>query len=321
MRRRWWGTLAILGGALGGGSARAQAAEPDDAQALVQEGHQLAAAGRWDEACHKLASSKALEPAAGTVLDLADCYEHTGKTASAWTTWVEGAALAEKAGQSDRAAQARDRASLLEPVLSRLTIRVAGLVPGIVITRDDMRVDAASFGVAVPVDPGTHTVRASMPGHLPWSQVVSVPAGPANVEVVIPVPDQPVEVPRLRQPDYTAITDQRIAALIVGGIGLAALGLGTAFAVTAHSKWSDAESQCVQGVCTAEGFRLNDEGNRMATGATVSLIGGGIMVITGGVLWFTSHPTKPMTGALPPSHAIVTPTWASGPMLVMSGAF
>jgi len=52
---------------------------------LFQKGVELMAIGKSAEACEKFDSSHQLDPALGTMLRLADCYERTGKTASAYS--------------------------------------------------------------------------------------------------------------------------------------------------------------------------------------------------------------------------------------------
>ena len=81
-------------------------------------------AGKYDDACPKLEESQRLAPAIGTKFNLADCYEHTGRLASAWAAFLSVAASAKNANQGAREKAARDRAAALEPKLSRLAVVV-----------------------------------------------------------------------------------------------------------------------------------------------------------------------------------------------------
>src|SRR5262245_61731903 len=91
---------------------------------LFNDAKTLMDAGNFAAACPKLVQSQSLAPALGTLLNLAKCREGEGKTASAWAGYREVAASSEKAGQSQRAAVAAERAAKLEPTLSRVRIDV-----------------------------------------------------------------------------------------------------------------------------------------------------------------------------------------------------
>src|SRR5678816_2011124 len=91
-------TLSILSPA----SAGAQSDRKALAEALFQDGRELLAQGKTQEACVKFASSQHVEPKLGTLLNLAACHEAEGKTASAWAEFTEAAVQAERSNQSER---------------------------------------------------------------------------------------------------------------------------------------------------------------------------------------------------------------------------
>src|SRR5689334_2063086 len=66
------------------------------AEDLFQQGVELIGKGKWTEAAAKLEESNRLDRAPGTTVNLADCYEHMGKLASAWTLFVEAASVFER---------------------------------------------------------------------------------------------------------------------------------------------------------------------------------------------------------------------------------
>ena len=153
------------------------------AEALFSEGRKLMAAGKYAEACPKLEASLKLDSGVGTMLNLAECYEKNGQTASAWTEFREAISAARDAGSKDRADLARTRAAALEPKLSRLTVVVPkGQVA--TVTRDGAQVESAAFGTPVPIDPGKHVIAASAPGKRKWSTSIDVtPAAQVSVDV------------------------------------------------------------------------------------------------------------------------------------------
>jgi len=94
------------------------------AEALFEEGRSLVAAGKVAEACPKFADSERLGPSVATLLNLANCWERVGRTATAWATYREAASAANAAGRKDYLATAQRRADGLAPKLARLIVTV-----------------------------------------------------------------------------------------------------------------------------------------------------------------------------------------------------
>src|SRR5262249_32863712 len=69
------------------------------AQALFDEGMKLADAKNYKDACPKLQQSANYDPAWGTLVNLADCYEKNGQSASAWVWWQNAEAACRDANQ------------------------------------------------------------------------------------------------------------------------------------------------------------------------------------------------------------------------------
>src|SRR4051812_46885407 len=123
--RSW--SRALLAGVFGllfcltvSGRARAEPSSADvaTAEALFQEGRKLMAEGRFGEACDRFAASRRLDPGVGTSLNLADCLEKQGRTATAYGMFNETAREAQKVGDTrGREAEALARARALEPRL------------------------------------------------------------------------------------------------------------------------------------------------------------------------------------------------------------
>lgn len=158
------------------------------AEALYQAGRDLMAQKDYANACPKFAESYRLDPATGTLLNLAACHEAQGKVATAWTEYMDVARIGRRDGRADRVKYAREHADALEPKLSRLTIAAA---PGVdatalEITLDGMAVGQVALGVAAPLDPGTHVVVASAPGKKPFRQEVVLGAEADQQILTIP---------------------------------------------------------------------------------------------------------------------------------------
>src|SRR5580765_6523431 len=161
-------------------AARAAVAQNDvdeaAARVLFAEARKLVAAGDYAAACPKFEESFRLDPGIGTSFNLADCWEHTGRIASAWGRFLSVAATARVAGQSEREQVARERAATLEPQLSYLVVTVTSPQDGLAVQRDAIPVGRASWGLPVPVDPGPHVIQAAAPGKKPYTTTVKVTA-------------------------------------------------------------------------------------------------------------------------------------------------
>ena len=264
---RW--QTALVAGALvlaGGRSAHAQAQPVDPekraaAQALFDAGRKLTAQDKFAEACPKLLESYRLDPAIGTKFYLADCYEHVGRLASAWTYYLEVVEDAQKEGAKDREKFATTRADALKPRLPQLVVKrsaAARAVPGLVVERDGLRVGEGMYDTPVPVDLGQHTVRVSAPGKKAIE--LKVEAKQEGVEVVVEIPALAADAPPPLDPNQTVtppiepradrarLPTRRIAGFAVGGAGVVSLGVGIGLGALAISKKSASNAP---GVCNA----------------------------------------------------------------------
>lgn len=285
------------------GDARAQA-ERAAAQALFDEAVELRNRNQVPAACAKFEESLRLDPAVGTRFNLADCYERLGRVASAWTYFLEVAAATSMAGQEERAKAARSRAKNLEPRLSRMVITPLAKPPGLRITRNGVDVGAAQWGTKVPVDPGAYVITAIAPGKRQWEQRVDV-RGPAGVvEVAVPaLADAPADappppgpmgpnivVPPPMPPPDRGTPPSTIAGLTIGALGVVGLGVGTAFGLIALDGKNDVDSLCPNDRCPspeteALAATANEDAKTAGNVSTGALIGGGVLLVTGLVVW------------------------------------
>jgi hypothetical protein len=200
------------------------AARADDAaaQALFSEARGLMAQGHYAEACPKLEESQREAPAIGTLFNLADCYEHTDRLASAWAAFLKVAAETKVKGQTDREQAARSRAHALEPRLGKLVLEVprGSAVSGLEVRRDGESVGAPSWGVAAPVDAGDHAVEARAPGKNPWNGAVHVADGEVThvgIPALTDAPTPPAAPAPSGGEDHAAPRDDRPARDDTGG--------------------------------------------------------------------------------------------------------
>ena len=264
--------------------------ESRTAEALFSEGRRLMTEGKLAEACPAFAESQRLEPAPGTALNLAECYERSGKVASAWYAFREAEESAFSRGQRERAAYAKKRAAQLGPKLPRLAVVVPGdaLTTGLELRGRERR-RSGRVGHAPSVNPGAHDVRATAPKRKPWATNVELQLGGAT-SVTVPkldeVPDEAVTT-NVAQPASTApvfkadspITatsgsspstgvptsthgrGQRIAGIGVAALGLVGVATGAYFRLRASSTYDDALRACggTPACKTTEGLQLRHD--------------------------------------------------------------
>jgi hypothetical protein len=287
-------------------AVEAQASDKAAAEALFDEGRKLMADQQYVQACAKFEASQRLDPGVGTMLNLADCYEKAGRTASAWAEFRETISAAHKAGSLDRERVARQRVQQLEPKLSYLTI-VPWQGQEVGVSRDGVAIDAGVLGTAIPIDPGTHVISASATGKRSWSTDVKVGDNADRVSVSVPIlPDEAHEPPPLTaaveapapatQPAAPTNTEtatpgqtQRVVGVVAAGVGVVGVVIGSVFGLKAASNWSDAKKHCdPYPYCGAAGQKLADDAKSSGTISTIAFIVGGAGLVSGAVLWFTA---------------------------------
>jgi hypothetical protein len=319
-------TLVVALAALHGGGVRAQNRDAVTSEALFQEGRRLMKARSFAAACTKFEESLRLDPAVGTMLNLADCFEQVGRTASAWQYWR--AASDQLPTADKRRATALARAATLEKILSRLTIELRdGSPAGTRVVRDGTTLGAASLGLPLPVDPGRHEVVVSADGHETRKFEVAVGARQRESVTVEPGPkstaatdraraargdeDAPVALEAGRPPERSVgpgstpgvasgpVTapdrdaaagggSRKLLSYALIGAGAAVAAAGVYFGLQARSARDDAARSCVNGTCwnTADDALSRDK--QFSLLADVSMVAGLAAVGAGLYFLFTA---------------------------------
>jgi hypothetical protein len=323
------------------------------ATALFDEGRKLAADKKYAEACPKFEAAMRLDPGMGTLFNLSDCYEHIGRTASAWSGFRDVASQAKAANQPDREKAARDRAAALEPKLARVRLVVPADLAGttLTITRDGSPLPSALAGTPIPFDPGTHTLRVEAEGRSAWETKVTLsPNGgtiDVNVPSLAPAPAGSTAPPARSAPTGTTAPPDTASApppttagpsgaqetasprpwqkplgITAAVAGVAALGAGIAVGFVAKGTFDESNKTH----CDAKTNGCDAEGNKMRLAAveqgnigTVLGIAGGVVAAAGVVLWLTAPSAKqaPAKGAALPSVQV----GAGAGSLVIRGRF
>lgn len=293
-------------------------AVPPAAEALFRDGRRLMAEGKVSEACAQFAASYALEPASGTLLNLALCHEKEGKTATAWGEYRAAARLASEQDRKDRTVAAEARIAALEQKLARVTVVAPMDVPDLKVTDDDGGPGTLNLATAVPIDPGVHHLRVSAPGYRVWVTKVEIAAGEqrtveiANIEREPAPSPPPVAVSAPSAPPGLVASNaatpsapsfgQRPANFYVAAGGGFLLLSGTVLWGIAYAKFQSAKSACNEGTgCSDYDHRVSviQTLQGVAIGAWVA---GGVAVLASGLHYkFRKAPPK-LQVALDPAH-------------------
>ena len=325
-------SIAILAVATAVTPARAQDAQTQAmGRALFNEGVTLFNRGDFDAACPKFEASLKHYPGLGTRGKLAECYEKLGRYASAWAAYREVAQLAARSGDPTREQVASGRAKSLEPKLSYVTITLppAHDVAGLVIKRGGTELERGKLGSAEPVDSGAITVEVSAPGRKTFTtQLTAIQGQATKFEVPSLVPADSAAPPP-PPPLLTTTTEppgvhgdppawQKPVGLVLVGVGVIGLGVGSVFGLSAKSKYSGAfdGGGCDRATksCDAPGQSAVDDARSKATLSTILFVSGGVLTVAGAVVFLTAPSSSRRALQVAPT------TYAGGAGLSVSGA-
>ena len=263
----------------------ASAQEEAAAEALFRSAREAADRGDWVTACDRFEESNRLEPAPGTILNLAKCREELGQIASAWKRYGE---VVQKLPAGDpRVAYARDKERSLEPEVPRLVLLRPPGPDAVTVTVNGMSVKSAMFGVSLPFDPGTLSIVVSAAGHEDSVEKVELARGD-RVERQLalgPVSDDAphpavVTTGPTSGADGTPASTQRTWGFVSLGVGAAGLLAGGSGFIWAAAESSTVDRNCVGDACRRAGFDAAERGQSAVTlgwvGLGVGLLGVGL---------------------------------------------
>jgi len=248
---------------------------------LFREGRALFEAGEIEPACKKFAESQRVDPALGTLLNLAECEARLGHTATAWARFRELAEKARRADQLDRQAYAEKQAADLEARLTYAVLRLPAGVEGLRIDVDGQSLEAASYTTALPLDPGKHRLDVTH-GDDRFVIEFELAARPGRQDVTI-VLDETTRVGG-KPPsagETTAVDGRLVAGWVLVGVAALGAGLGTYFGVRAMSLKDESDARCAGTLCDAAGLDAFEDARAHAHGATASFAIAGITAVVG----------------------------------------
>jgi hypothetical protein len=307
------------------------AAAQDDkrAEALFNQGLADMEAGRYEQGCPALGQGFELDPRAGTLFTLAECEARRGRIATALARNDEYLALfarmtaAQQNSHRDQEKLARARRAELGPQVPELTVLLPPNAPaGTQIRRDGAELAASALGVGLPVDPGEHVLSTQAPGAPPTEiritlrrgekkqltlEVKRPPSAPAATPPpgtappaatpALPSPEQPPPSPIAPAPASQGPGGQRVAAYVVGAVGLAGLVAGGVTGGLAIGKHATIKANCVDrdattAVCNATGLAAASSSKPLELVSTIGF-GVGIAGVGAAVVLLLTAPARP----------------------------
>src|SRR5262249_37630741 len=143
------------------------------ADAAFAEGVALMKRGQCPEAIDKFSQSNAIEPASGTLLNMAYCQASLGHSTAAWLTYRRVIPLATATKKPGHVPLGREQAEKLETDLPQLVIGLPANAGGVSVRVDGVLLPEELLG-AVPVSPGAHRVEALVSGQRVWMRDVTI---------------------------------------------------------------------------------------------------------------------------------------------------
>ena len=295
-------TAAILVGLACSLPAAAHADEAD-AERLFREGQKLMEEHRYGEACPKFADAYKNDAALGTLINLAFCHKEQGAIWYAWLEFREAEVKAIELSRADRRDFAHARLAELEKSASLRKVvidnpRNVGLID---VKVEDRKVPEAERGAVFAAEAGSRKFTFRAKGKRPSTVLVTVT--PTTKVQHVPVPemadltaeDLPPPPQAKKEPDAPAPTPrapvdhtQRTIGWVGVGVGGGALAVGLAMGGVSLF------GPCGHSAC---GSGERSFASTSAAISTVSVIGGGALVVTGIVLLLTAPSDAPSSSS------------------------
>ncbi len=332
MRRETSYVVVVVVLALLTGSVPIASAQPSQQQtqaiARFDEGRTLMKDGKFAAACTAFEQSQELDPASGTLYNLAGCYVKVGKLASAWGAYRE---LSERDTNATRRADATKQAGGLAPRLPRLVITAPDAPADLLVQLNGLDVTKL-LGIDNPIDLGPHEVVAratgfaeariaidvTVEGKTTPVEIRLVPLAPAAVTTV--APDASTRAPASGTFEPAHHSRRKLYGAVTGGVGLVGIAAGVVFGSRARTRWHAAQAICGTDDQVCDNPALIQSANDLASEArsaarasTIFSIAGGVLIAAGVVIIVTA----------PHEHAVqLAPTAsATGAGLTLGGTF
>lgn len=278
----------------------------------------------WKCACEKFRASMELDPSVSTKLNIAKCDAHDGKLTLAWNDIQEALKLNRSMAYADESRRkkldqyAQNLLDDIERRVPKIHVVIADRPPGLALQKDGKPLPLAALGEVIRVDPGVHEIVAEAPGYTALRR--SITLGEGQTEEIPLTLVKSANIPRTHEalplagtagPPQQRSSTQRIAGLVIGGVGIAGVGAGAVLGILTVSASNSAEASTAcqnssdKDLVSQCNARLADA-RELQTGAIVAAVVGGVVLGTGVVLFATAPSTKPVkSGPAWPAFSLI----------------
>jgi len=204
-------------------------------------------AGKWEEALDKVKRAISVKPTPGLRFHVALCEEKLGQLVAALADYTAADQLAHEQNNKDVIDAVAEPLKTLRIRVPTLTIEVPA-AQGSQVEVDGKAIAQGLYGVAMPVEPGTHRVTARAPGKRLFSTQVTLHEREADTATVkwVDIPPEPVlngqDTPE--KPVETKSAPLKVGAIVATAASAVLLGVGIGAFVAADGAHSDLAAQC-----------------------------------------------------------------------------
>ncbi len=266
-------------------------------------------------ACEKFRKSQDLEPAVGTLLNIAICEEKLGQLVESLRHFRE--VLGKLPASDDRRPIAKQNADELEARVPRLSVRLDKSVPaGARVLRDSSPLSPEQLSQPLRLDPGTYHFHVEATGHQParlkvvlvekQRRELTLTPGPklepATTTAASSTPKQPVPTPAKPVAAEPAHSDLDPLAYGAIGVGIAGLVTAASTGLLALGQSQIVDDECnADKQCSQRGLEAGARGRTLSVISLVSLAVGVVGVGAGTYLVVSANgagaTTTPETSA------------------------
>jgi hypothetical protein len=287
------------------------------ADALFREGLHLFESGQTAKACARFDESYQIDPALGTLQNLALCHEKEGKLVASYDEFTQLSSKARDAGKTQRADVAREHLAALETKVARVVLQFPDGLPVSAVEVDGV---ARDWRAPIALDVGHHVITAHADGRPDARAEVDAPATGGSQPVAMAFPaaqpqPTPAAVPATQPVTASAPNASpgppRVVMYGLAGLGAAGVVVGSVFGILTFTQKSAGDSHCSGAYCDASGLSSEDAAHTSATVSTVAFAVGLAALAVDAVLLFTRG-RSPSASARVPARGVAVGAGGTG---------